>query len=283
MGNVAKFTLLGVWILSIIGLIILGIKQGLSYKEEAKIIKTEQLFDIKKNDTLVVAMQNNDYYAENYRRSFHNFDTGFNENGDRITYSQGVRFIVKSTRDSVAKIRIERSARGSDYDTAKDRANNISYNYTLNNNELKLDNHFIIPNDGRQRDQRIEVMLYLPVGTVFYADKNTYHYHRNDTYRFNDILDNGMENQYLKVKNNELICLDCPENNKDTEDDDFKVKVDINNDGAKLKINDDGFEAKSSNAEVIIDDNGVKAKNKNVNVTIDDEGIEITSENNKGN
>lgn len=276
MGNIAKFTLFGLWLLSIIGLIIIGIKQGLSYKEEAKVIKTEQLYNVTKNDTLFITMQNNDYYAENFRRSFHNFDEGFNESGEKVTYSQGVRLIVKSTRDSVAKIRIERSSRGTTYNVAKDRAENISYNYALVNNELKLDNHFLIPNNNRHRDQKVEVTLYLPVGSHLFADKNTYNYHSNNSYRYNDILDHGMESNFLEVKNNSLLCLDCP-NNDDNDDDDFKVRVDINNDNAELKINDEGFEAKNKNSQVVIDDNGVKAKSEKVNVTIDEDGIEISS------
>jgi len=278
-GNVAKFTLLGVWLLSLIGLGFVVAKQGLSYKEKAQVVKTEQLLNIKANDTLKISMQANDYYAENFNRYFDSYNTGFTENGDKVTYSQGVRLIVKSTNDSVAKIRTVRSAKGNSFETAKDRAANINFEYKLDGNLLKLNNHFLIPNNNKHRDQRVEITIYLPEGSFLIADKNTYRYHSNDSYRYNDILDHGMENKYLEVKNNELICNSCPD--KDNNDDNFNIDVNINKDGAKLKINADGLEASTNSNAIKIDDTGIKSKTNNVKVNIDEDGIKITSDNEK--
>ncbi len=276
-GNPAKYSLLGLWLISIIGISVIGAKQGLSFKEKASFIKTEQLENIKTNDTLILSMQGNDYFAENFNRNF-GFETGFNENGDKVMYSQGVRLIVKSTRDSVAKVKLNKTARGSSYEVAKNRAESIIYNYNLINNELLLDNNFVIPENEKRRDQQVEITVYLPEGTVLYADENTYNYHSNHSDYYNDILDHGMENHYLKVETNSLKCLDCPE-----EDEDYKVKIDVNGDTSKLKIDDEGIEAKSDNVELKINDDGAKAKSETINVTIDEDGIEITSDKNDNN
>jgi len=278
-GNVAKFTLLGVWILSIIGLSIVGVRQGLSYKEKAQVVKTEQLFNIKANDTATLSMKANDYYADNFKRHFDHFETGFTENGDRVIYSQGIRLIVKSTKDSVAKIRTVKSARGNTYDSAKKRAKNIYYNYTLEGDLLKLDNHFLIPDNSKQRDQRVEVTLYLPEGSFLIADKNTYNYHSNDSYRYSDILEHGMENRYLEVKNNILICNDCSE--KDHDDDNFEMDININRDSAKLKINSNGVEQASNINSIKINEKNEQSKTDNIEVKIDENGIKITSDKNK--
>jgi len=277
-GNIAKFTLLGLWILSVIGLSVIGARQGLSYSEKAPAISTKSLETVTAKDTLVISMKANDNFAENFYRNS-SFDYGYNNNGDKVTYSQDVRLIIKSTRDSIAKIKVLKTARGATYDDAKTRANNISYRYTIRNNELLLDNYLRIPNDDQKRDQRVEITVYLPIGSTVMANENTYRYHRNDS-RHNDILDNGMENYYLKVQNNKLICLDCPAEN-DYSDDDFKVGVDINNENTKLKIDDTGFEAKNNNSELEINKNGVKAKNESVHVIIDDNGININSDTTK--
>ncbi|WP_299892149.1 PspC domain-containing protein [uncultured Lacinutrix sp.] len=281
-GNTAKYSLAGLWLISVIGLSIMAIKEGLSQKEEAQVIKTEKIENIKANDTLILSMKSNDYFASRFRRDS-GFNIAYDEDGNKVKYSQDIRLIVKSTRDSVAKIRINKMSNGGTYKEAKSFAENISYNYTISGNELQLDNHLIIDKNKKVRSQNIEVTLYLPEGSILFADNNTYYYHRNNSRYYNDILNNGKENHYLKVKNNRLECLDCGDNNNDDDDDDddFEVKVDVNNDNTKLKINNEGFEAKNENTEVIIDDNGVKAKNKNVNVTIDDNGIEITSEKKK--
>ena len=276
-GNPAKYTLLGLWLLSIIGLSIIGARQGLSFKEKASFIKTEPLENVTAKDTLLLSMRGNDYYAENFNRNF-GFDTGFNENGEKIIYSQGVRLIVKSTRDSIAKIKVNKTAKGSSYDIAKNRAEKIIYNYKLINNELLLDNNFIIPEDEKTRDQQVEITVYLPEGTTLYADQNTYNYHSNHSNYYNDMLDHGMENHYLKVEANHLKCLDCPE-----DDEDFKLKIDVNGDTSKLKIDDNGLEVKNNNTELKINDDGVKANSESINVTIDEDGIEITSDKNNNN
>ncbi|WP_452223198.1 PspC domain-containing protein [Lacinutrix chionoecetis] len=278
-GNVAKFTLLGVWLLSIIGLVFVGVRQGLSYKDKAQVVKTEKLLNIKANDTLTLSMEGNDYYAENFNRYFDSYSTGFTESGEKVTYSQGIRLIVKSTKDSVAKIRTVGSAKGNSYNTAKERAENIDYSYVLEGNLLKLNNHFLIPNNSIKRDQRVEVTLYLPEGSFLIADKNTYKYHSNPSGYYNDILDHGMEDHYLEVKNNELYCSDCPTESAD--DDDFTIDVNINNDNAKLKINTEGIEASSNNNAIKIDEDGVNSKTNNVEVNIDEDGIKITSEKEK--
>jgi len=273
MGNVAKFTMLGLWILSIIGLSVIGARQGLTYKEKAVAVKTEQLYNITANDTLFLSMRGNDYYAESFYRNY-GFNNGFDANGEPVKYSRGVRLIVKSTRDSVAKVKLNRSARGSSYDIAKDRAENISYNYSIENKELNLDNHFIIAKDDKNRDQEVEVTIYLPVGSVLFADEKTYSYHSNNSSYYNDILEHGMENHYLKILNDDVKCLDCL--NEDIEDD-YELRIDLNNDHSKLILDEDGLEAKTENVELNINDEGLKAKSKNVNVKIDEDGIEITS------
>ncbi len=274
-GSIAKFSLLGLWILSLIGLAVIGARQGLSYSEKAPAITIKNLDTITAKDTLVISMKAHDNFAEEFYRNS-SFNYGYNNAGDEVTYSQDIRLIIKSTRDSIAKIKILKTARGASFEAAKERANTISYNYEFRNNELILDNHLLISNDEQKRDQRVEITVYLPIGSTLLANENTYRYHKNGS-RYNDILDNGMENYYLKVQNNKLRCLDCP-TTFDNTDDDFAVNIDIKDKDAKLLINEDGLEAKNKNSELEINNNGVKAKSESVNVTIDESGININSD-----
>ncbi|WP_047547584.1 PspC domain-containing protein [Psychroserpens sp. Hel_I_66] len=266
-GKMAKYTLLGLWFISFITLSITFIKFGLTYKEEGSFIKTEKLASITANDTLTIRMTNNDLIHSSYSRQFHNFETAYNDNDEKILYNQAIRLIVRSTKDSIAKIRIERSARGVDFENAKNRATKIRYNYALANNELLLDNYLTIPLDESRKDQKVTITVYLPEGTVLYADKNTYHYHSNDYY-YNDILDHNMEEHYLKIITNDVECLDCPEEELNT-----------NNDQNGIQVNENGIKAKSDSNAIEIDDNGIKAETDNVRVNIDEDGINITTEN----
>ncbi|PKG51425.1 PspC domain-containing protein [Olleya sp. 1-3] len=281
MGSAAKYSLIGLWVLAVIGIAIVGTKQGLSYKEQASDIKTQQLTNIKTNDTLVVSMDYNDTFAERFIRDYGLQHTN-DDNGNDVVFSQGIRLIVKSTKDSVAKLRVEKSARGSNINKAKNRAKNISYNYTLVDNNLILDNYFTVTNNEISRDQEVELTLYLPEGTVLYAEESTYNYHRNNRHYYNDILDNGMEEHFLLVKRAKLECLDC-----DTEETD-ETKINSNNQSntnnqnqSTLVVNNDGIVAKTENLDIIVNDEGAKASTKNVKVTINEEdGINITNHKN---
>ncbi|WP_250434309.1 PspC domain-containing protein [Hanstruepera flava] len=270
-GNIAKFVLLGVWLVSIISLVVIGVRQASEHAFDASVTKKEVL-NISASDTLNLKMVGND----NYRKGVYRHGTSYrllrDENEDKIIYSSDIRLIVRSTKDSLASISIEKNAEGSDYQLAKKRANNINYNYELKGNELLLDGYLTTKIENKFSDQEVEIILYLPEGSTLYADDNTYSFHRNSSY-YNDILDNGMEEHYLKIIDDDVICSDCP-------DEDFHLKVDVDKDGASVKINDKGIEIKSTDSSLEINEDGVKANGEEVKVNIDENGIEITSEDN---
>lgn len=272
-GNIAKFTLLGLWLVGIAGLIVIGVRQASEHAFDASVVNREQLY-ITANDTLMLKMTDNDNYFKSHSHRAYRDRNAFrlitNDNDEKVIFSRDIRLIVRSTKDSLASISIEKNSEGSDYSQAKKRATNISYNYALNGKELVLDSYLTTAIENKFRDQKVEIILYLPEGITLYADNNTYSFHQNSSY-YNDILENGMEEHYLKIINDDVICLDCP-------DDDFKLKVDVNSDGASVKINDKGIEVRSTDSSLEINDDGVKANSEKVKVNIDENGIEISSE-----
>ncbi|GGD27627.1 PspC domain-containing protein [Hyunsoonleella pacifica] len=269
-GNIAKFSLLGLWLIAIIGLIILGVKQASEHAFDANVIQKEQL-NITANDTIKVTMVGNDnYYKSQYghlSRNRNSFRLVYNENDEKMIYSSDIRLIVKSTKDSLASLSIEKKAEGSDYPSAKKRAEQINYGYALVGNELQLNAFLITDFENKYRDQEVELILYLPEGATLYANDNTYPFHRNSP-SYNDILDNGQEEHYLKILQNDTKCLDCDE-------DTFEVNVDT--DG--VKINEDGIEIEDGADKVKINSEGIKVESDDVKVNIDSNGIDITSDN----
>lgn len=271
-GNVAKFTLLGLWLMAIVGSIVIGVRQASEHAYDATISKKEQL-NIKANDTLTLALVGNTNLSKQFGRNGSSLRAVYNENDEKLIFSRDVRLIVRSTKDSLASINIEKTAEGKNYKEAKLRAQEINYSYDLTDKRLELDGYLTTDFENKFRDQSIEITLYLPEGTILYAEENTYSYHRNESY-YNDILDNGMENQYLEITNNGVKCLDCPI------DEEFKVNVDIRDTQNRLKIDDNGVEIKTDSNSIKIDDKGIKAKSDHVKVNIDEDGIEITSDDN---
>ena len=267
-GNIAKFSLLGVWFLAIISLIVIGVKQASEHAFDASVTEKTTL-NITANDTLKVKMYGNDYKKSIYRNN--GFKLVYNEADEKIIFSTDIRLIVRSTKDSLATIQIEKNAEGSSYQQAKERAKNIHYNYSLKDNELMLDSYLTTEYENKFSDQQIEIILYLPEGMTLIADENTYSFHRNSTH-YDDILDNGMEGFYLKVLDDRMMCEDCPE--------DFNIDVDINNNNSRVKINEKGIDIKSNDSSLEINKEGVKAESESVRVDIDENGINITSDGN---
>jgi len=272
-GNIAKFSLLGIWLVSLLTLAVFGIKEATEHALNESVIEKTEL-NIKSNDTIKVTMSYNDLYTRTSKRyDNHDFKIVNDENGDKKIYSSDVRLIFKSTKDSTATLSIEKNAQGRNYQDARDTASNIDYHYSFNDNELLLNNHLLTDFENKFRDQEVIITLYLPEGSVVFADENTYHFHRNRSY-YDDILDNGMEKHYLKIIEDDVICLDC------TEDENYKVNIDVNDNESKLKINDDGIEINDEDLNIVVDENGISGEDEDVKVTIDSEGIDIQSKDN---
>ena len=207
-GAPGKITLATIWLLAIIALGALGIRQATdrAYKDTSI---TEAPFEINKELPIMLSMRTNEKYDYEARRGG-GLDIRPDENGDKVLYSNDIRLIVRSTNDANAKLVIEKSARGKNYKLAKERAEAINYNYTYDyfNNTLVLDGYFLTDIENKYRDQEMEIILYLPVDTRLVADKNTRSFHRNES-RYRDILDVGDEGKVLKITPTGTLCLDC--------------------------------------------------------------------------
>ncbi len=273
-GTTAKIILFVLWLFSVIGLGILGLRQATQQAYDGDFI-TEKTIAIKANDTLHLTMASNNHYEYNATRSS-NFHLRTNEEGNQVIYSNDIRLIVRSTNDSIAKIIIEKKAEGSSYNNAKNRAEAIDYNYEFSNKTLSLDNYFITDVTNKYREQEVEIVLYLPIGTVLFADNNTYTFHRNSS-RYHDILMNKDEEKYLLIQKDKTLCLDCPtseinetKSNNKTETDSWENDLknafenssnseeEVDAEGNHILLNSDGVDIK------------INDKNENIKVKIGD-------------
>jgi len=276
-GTPAKIALLVVWLASIVGLGILGIRQATETAFEGEVV-TEEVLNVKAGDTLKLTMRSNENYEYSVRRSG-GLEIKYDENDERVIYSNDIRLIVRSTNDSIGRMVIERSAEGKSTQEARELARAIEHDFSFDGSTLLIDGYFTTDFENKYRDQEIQFIVYLPEGTVLFADDNTYSFHRNDSY-YRDILDNGDEEQYLLIQEGETKCLDCPvsiETNKvewerDTDNETEYYKGPngewIKRDNAVIKIKDNDGD------EVIIDTNGIE-----INAAKDNDTITINNNN----
>lgn len=256
-GSIAKFTLLGLWLFSIIGLVVIGIKEASEHAFNERIVE-KQTLQFKASDTLKIKIADNDLFNNRAFRNY-SFKVANNDRGEKTIYSSDVRIIIKPTTDSVATISIEKSADGRNYEKAITRAKNTNYSYTFEGNELVLDPYLSTHAKNKFSDQEIVVILNLPEGRVVKLNKNTKQY-------LGYGLPSNYANHHLKVTEDGVVCSDC-------ETDDFEVNIDTPN----VTIDENGIEIKNDSSHLKIDENGIKAESNKVKVNIDAKGINVKS------
>ena len=258
-GNIAKFSLLGLWLISLIALIVLGIQQGTARAFEGSATTKEQLFSLNEPDTLKVVMVSPENSGILNTMNIDDIMLYKDDDGNDILLSNDVQVKIEKSNTSSSQIRIRKDARGSSFNDARETAEKIAYNFKTEGSTIYLDHFLTTHRSNKFKDQEVQINLAIPVGTVLsYASDN------NRCWTMRAPLDRNMNGcemtKYLwrMDANGELICLNCPKE-KDDDDDDEDGKennrIIINEEGVDIDIKDnkDSFKMK-------IDENGVQIK-----------------------
>ncbi|GAA4276246.1 PspC domain-containing protein [Aquimarina mytili] len=267
-GTPAKLGLLGVWIISIIGLAVLGVRQATLEAYDAEIITEKKLLPVTSNDTLTIRMESNNRYVKHLQHR-NDYKIKRDEQGNRVIVIQDVELYFKtSKRDSVVGISIEKKAEGISYDEASQRAEDLKYAYELEGNTLLLNGYAITDYSNKYRDQEINIILTLPEGITVFAEENTSRY--NNTWKYDDYITiDDKEGRFIKVVDGNFECNDCPE-----EENEWEYKEGQDDDEVKININ-----SEDQNTNLKIDEDGVRLKSEEVDIKIDEDGIEIKTDN----
>jgi phage shock protein PspC (stress-responsive transcriptional regulator) len=264
-GNVAKYSLLALWIISMGFLTTLAINKVGMLAFEGKDVKKE-IINITPNDTLYVKFKNNDYYTKNVKE-YKDIWLTQDENNHTVIYSNKVSIEVFKTDEAQPYIQVERISRGKSPIEAKERAQKIKYGYKIVGNQIILDNYILTQYGNVFRNQEVEIFLYLPKGMIIKPDANFKNYDDSDDSFFN--LHHSGEYTY-KVEDSKIVCLNCPANEQDDYND-VEINTVIENDSTStIQLNEDGILIKKSkNNEEEIKSGDVKS------VTVDKNGVTI--------
>jgi len=235
-GMIAKFALLGIWILSIIGLIVLGVSAGMQRAYNGY-VSEEKEFYLSPTDTLTISMNENDDYDGILNRN--GFEMIIDDNGKRRLISKSVNFNIKKAEDSIAHIKIDKRAKGNSYDNAKANATAINYTYQLNNNKLSLDNHSVSDIKNKFKDQQIDVDVFIPAGQIIQLDETTKYkigYRTENNKGF--YRTNLVEHVWKMGEDGILECMDCEGDDNQDEDENKDNRININENGIDINIKD---------------------------------------------
>ncbi|MBG6110685.1 phage shock protein PspC (stress-responsive transcriptional regulator) [Flavobacterium sp. CG_9.10] len=240
-GNIAKYTLLALWLISIALSISIGVKQASAFAIDGRVVQKQNI-NLQPNDTLSIKFKYNDYYAKNLDDRNEFTITQDSTNLD-VIYSNQVSFKIEKTDEKIPYIQIEKEAKGKSLFEAKKRAEEIKYGYKIVGNQLILDNYLLSDLKNKYRDQEVEITLFLPTGTLLKVDSSVQNYDRSDDDYFN--LHYSSDNYIYKVEDSKVKCLNCP--------------------AEENEHNDVAEESDSTQTSIIINENGVSVNGDTIN------------------
>lgn len=214
-GTITKISLLFIWVISVAAVAYLGMSQAAEVNAEGKSVDKKQI--VINDDPLQIKFKYNDYYSKSF---YDDSEFKFIQDslGNDIIYSNNVTFYVMKTDEKTPFVQVEKIASGRSSSEARKRAEKINYKFDFKGNTLTLDNYLVTDLNNKFRNQKIEVYLYLPEGTLFQCDESVKHY--EDTNK--SFFDLWWDTDHLYIMEKDQVkCLDCeeePENDIDTEE-----------------------------------------------------------------
>lgn len=239
-GNIAKFSLLGLWLLAIIALAVLGIQQASAHAYTGSTREVQPLFINGTPDTLLIRMNSSDLYESQEDVGINGMTLAHDSEGERLLFSDGVQFNLKKSSDSLVHIHIRKEADGSSISEARERAGHISYSYAVSNgNTIILNDYMTTGAENKVRNQEVEVSLLLPENIIIRLDPTTSG-HLGSRTRYDEDLFRSELPDYLwrMTGDGRIACLNCPEETQEGGSNDNHII--INEEGVDIDIRDQG-------------------------------------------
>ena len=240
-GNITKYTLLGIWLISIAFSIYLGIRQATEVAYDGKVMKKEQIL-MSPTDTLNIKFRYNEFYAKTVDRNT-DFRITQDTMGNNLIFSNSVQLFFMKTDAETPYLQVEKVAEGGSISDARERAEKVNYSFDLEGNKLTLDNYLVTDLKNKFRGQKVKIYVYLPEGTIINADRSIRHYHRSD---YSLYIPYNDESHLYQLNGDDLNCLDCPE--EEVNDDEIEeeknleahghVKISEGNTNISIEIKD---------------------------------------------
>ncbi|MGW9686737.1 PspC domain-containing protein [Flagellimonas sp. 2504JD1-5] len=255
-GNIAKFSLLGLWLISVGTLFALGVRQAAEFTHVGSVNIKDQMVMAEQSDTLTIRMKDSDYDHGMEDIHFGRMTFTYDENDNRMLISDDVDIKIRKSDDGYVKLNIRKDSHGSSTLAARERAKQINYGYELTENEVVLDEFLTTSPSNKARNQEVTTTIYIPEGKVISFEESTKGHIGRGIRNDRDLYRSGIvEYTWIMGEDGELKCQDCPEEEiqQDNEEEGTiiidKNGIDINvEDGAdsfKMKIDEDGLEIKA--------------------------------------
>ncbi|MFM2135826.1 MAG: hypothetical protein RL021_1226 [Bacteroidota bacterium] len=253
MPRAAGYILLGLWVSGVLLTAYVGIRTAGQFREESS-VRSSEILPVNGSATLVVSATEDKSLDKEYSEDKGDSDEDWDfRSVDGRMHRNSVRMdITASPDDQFHLIRLN-YARGEDAAAAAETAAGIVYSFSRNDSVLSLDHFLSVPADAPFRNQRVQLVLQVPMGRNIYLDpsmkKIIY-----DVSNIGNIYDRDMVGRTWQMTGEGLRCVDC--------------------DGTESSIGSDTDEAKG---DIRIDQNGISIRGeKGERITVDSNGVHLT-------
>lgn len=173
-----SLTLFGIWLAAVLALVFTGIEFGTTKAAGGNKIESIDLTAVA-NDTITLKMvKSDDLYFQYNNYSNNNVEVIYQDEKKKLS-STDVYIDVEKSDSNKAYLQIRKYSEGRNKLKATKNAEEISYNYTIKNNEILLDAYFISEYKNAFKDEDVYIKLFIPNNVTVYFDNSTRSYLRN--------------------------------------------------------------------------------------------------------
>ena len=237
MNRLSRLILIGLWIISLICLMVFGIIESKSFAINAK--STENInLDNNSLDTLKIHLNDNHKYNETVT-VFNHFTIVENETGEKLRLNNNVRLWIGETKDNALKMSIEKNARGWSQSKASKNAESMDYTIDYYDNVLMIDDYWLSPIKHKNDPESVRLKLTVPEGKYIYIDNDLGRFISHDIKNNQDFYRKRIAGHLWLMQNGELVCQDCSSLNGEMNFDEEGFEINLSNDNTVIKVNID--------------------------------------------
>ena len=197
MSSSTGWSILGIWVIALVGTFAILPNVVRDFREEAYIEDVDVLsVDA---DTLVIDVQAVNYFPESRRRDYRQHSEW---NGSEFSDLD-----IRVARDGELKLEKRFYARGRNYERAEENAQQVEYNYSIENNTITFDSDITFKRNAPFRMQGVNLNLYIPKNQPFRIERGSRQLIQYFGYRYNwwEIY----RNIWMYDDDGNLTCISC--------------------------------------------------------------------------
>ncbi len=222
LGTTTVLTLLGLWLVSLLGISFAGIEYATSQAYDGTHV-TKHNITYNQEQPLKIRVVNDDniYYQHSLRNR--NNAKLVSVNDVKKKYSNDVNIDVRKSETNTTYIEIKKTSTGKKRNNANTNAEAIQYQFKSDSNTIVFDAFFISEYKNMWKDEEIEATLYIPEGVTIYFEGSSRSF-LDDIENTQNIYDRDMANHHFKMTSKGFECLDCNEDDINNGDDNWNSK-----------------------------------------------------------